>query len=232
MAGFDVPTDLLSIVSALLMMLLNAHNILDVASIPIEASTHEDFIVHMEEGVRHMGNIYSSSIAALYSYQLWNNLLLVDHELGYWVKPRSTTWFSRFVIEEYDVDRWSSLFWMTKASVFELSHQLRPFIQKQNTKYRLSIPVVVRVVCTLLKLAHATNMRLCSELFAIGMSTVSNAIHDTCRANNIALRHEIAWPTGDRLVQVQNDFKVLCGLPAVGGAIDGTHIHISKPRVG
>jgi hypothetical protein len=121
---------------------------------------------------------------------------------------------------------------MTKASVFELSHQLRPFIQKQNTKYRLAILVVVHVACTLLKLTHATNMRLCSELFAIGMSTVSNVIHDTCRAINIALRHEIAWPTRNRLLQVQNDFKVLCGLPAVGGAIDGTYIHISKPRVG
>jgi hypothetical protein len=91
MDGFDDPTDLLSIVSALLMILLNAHNILDVASIPTEAPTHEEFIVHMEEGVRHMDNIYSISIAALYPFQLWNNLLLVDHELGYWVKPCFTT---------------------------------------------------------------------------------------------------------------------------------------------
>ena len=82
LAGFDDPMDLLSIVSALLMILLNAHNILDVASIPIEPPTHEDFIVDMEEGVRQMDNIYSTSIAALYSFQLWNNLLLVDHELG------------------------------------------------------------------------------------------------------------------------------------------------------
>jgi hypothetical protein len=91
MDGFDDPTDLLSIVSALLMILLNAHNIVDVASIPAEAPTHEEFIVHMEEGVRHMANIYSISIATFYPFQLWNNLLLVDHELGYWVKPCFTT---------------------------------------------------------------------------------------------------------------------------------------------
>ena len=81
------------------------------------------------------------------------------------MKLRSTTWFSWFVIEEYDNDRWSSMFRMTKASVFELSNQLRPLIQKQDTRFRLAIPVV-RVACTLLKLAHATSMRLCSELFA------------------------------------------------------------------
>ena len=85
--------------------------------------------MHMEEGLRHINNMYSTSIAALYSYQLWNNLFLVDNELGYWVKPRSTTWFSRFVIEEYDDARWSSLFRMTKADVFELSNQLRPLIE-------------------------------------------------------------------------------------------------------
>ena len=57
-------------------------------------------------------------------------------------------------------------------------------------------------------------------------------MHDTCRAINIGLRHEIAWPTGSRLLQVQSDFKLMCGLSVVVGAIDGTHISISKPRVG
>ena len=70
MDGFDDSTDLLSIVSALLMILLNAHNILDVASVPIQTPTLEELNVHMEESVNHMHNIYSTSIAALYSFQL------------------------------------------------------------------------------------------------------------------------------------------------------------------
>ena len=101
MDGFDDPTDLLSIVSATLMILLNAHNILIVTSVPVEASTLEEFNVYMEEGVRHINNIYSTSITALCFFQLWNNLLLGDYELGYWVKSRSTTCFFRFVIEKY-----------------------------------------------------------------------------------------------------------------------------------
>ena len=105
MDGFDDPADLISIVSAILMILRNAHNLLAVASIPTEAPAHDDFNVDMEEGVSHMHNIHCTSIAALYSFQLWNNLLLGDHELRYWVKSRSTTWFSRFVIEEYDDER-------------------------------------------------------------------------------------------------------------------------------
>jgi hypothetical protein len=113
---YDDPAYLLSIVSALLMILLNAHNILAIASIPLESPSLDEINVDMEEGVRHMDNFQCTSIVALYSFQLCNNLLLGDHELGYWVKPRSTTWFSRFVVEEYNDDRWSSLFRMTKAS--------------------------------------------------------------------------------------------------------------------
>ena len=44
------------------------------------------------------------------------------------------------------------------------------------------------------------------------------------------LKHELTWPTGDRLRQTQENFYDLCGLPAVVGAIDGTHISISKPQ--
>jgi hypothetical protein len=118
MDGYDDHANFFSIVSALLMILLNAHNILAAASILVEAPSVDEINVDMEEGVRHMDNIHYTSIAALYSFQLCNNLLLGDHELGYWVKPCSTTWFSRFVVEEYNDDRWSSLFRMTKASVF------------------------------------------------------------------------------------------------------------------
>ena len=71
MGEFDDPEEFLSIVSALLMILLNAHNILAMASMPIEARTLQEFHVDMEEGVRHMDNNHSNSIAALYLFQLW-----------------------------------------------------------------------------------------------------------------------------------------------------------------
>jgi hypothetical protein len=42
------------------------------------------------------------STAALYDYRLSCGLLCFDDELRYWVKPRSTTWFSSFFISLYD----------------------------------------------------------------------------------------------------------------------------------
>jgi len=57
-------------------------------------------------------------------------------------------------------------------------------------------------------------------------------LRDVVHAVNVVLRGEISWPQGDRLLKVEADFRRLCGLPSVLGAIDGTHVTISKPRVG
>jgi hypothetical protein len=62
----------------------------------------------------------------------------------------------------------------------------------------------------------------------VGVSTVSCILHDIVRAINVELWHEIQWPTSDRLIQNQEEFKVLYGFPAIVGAIDYTHVHISK----
>jgi hypothetical protein len=90
----------------------------------------------------------------------------------------------------------------------------------------------VRISCTLFKLAQGASLTIFLELFAIGVSTVSNILHDTVRAINVVLRDQISWPTGQQLVETQMQFRELCNLPAVVRAIDCTHIHIAKPSVG
>jgi hypothetical protein len=69
-------------------------------------------------------------------------------------------------------------------------------------------------------------------MFVVGKNTCSPILRETVWAINECLRHEIQWPNGERLQQAQRDFQQLCGLPSVVGAIDGTHINISKPRYG
>jgi hypothetical protein len=155
-----------------------------------------------------------------------------SEDLGFWVKPRSTTWFSRFLLGQYREERWIQMFRMTKPAVFALSDLLKPHVQKQDTRYRLAIPVLVRVAVTLFKLTHGASLFVYSEMFVVGKSTCSIILRETVRAINDCLRHEIQWPSGERLQQTQRDFQQLCGLPAVVGAIDGTHITISKPKYG
>lgn len=104
---------------------------------------------------------------------------------------------------------------------------MRPHVQRDNTRYRLAIPVLIRVACTLFKLAHDANLTVCSEMFATGRSTVSLVLRKVVHAINDTLQSEILWPSGKRLLKTQSKFEDLCGLPGVVGAIDGMHVAIS-----
>ena len=90
----------------------------------------------------------------LHNYRLCTSFSFFDDDVGFWVKPQSTTWFSQFLLEQYYTSRWISMFRMTKGSVFALVDLLRPNVERQNTKYHVAIAVLIRVACTLFKLTH------------------------------------------------------------------------------
>lgn len=203
----------------------------------LQQRMHEN--CHSDDDMPPIDDIQGSSLdlsilssIVLHNVRLCSAYLVHNEDIGYWVKPRSTTWFSRFLMEEYTDDRWVQSFRMSKAAVHSLASLLAPNLKKKDTRFRLSIPVIIRVACSLFKLAHGCSLLLCSELFAVGRSTVSEMLKDTVLAINVVLRHEIKWPIGNRSVESQLGFKAICGLPGVVGAIDGTHVSISKPSVG
>jgi hypothetical protein len=225
--------EFLAFSTALLLLLLNSqralHECLHVQSEDPDSALQElPFSYEQDRN----SDVHEFTAASLHTFRLWNVFTMFDVDLGYWIKPRSTTWFSRFLFEEYGHERWITLFRMTKPAIFALSDLLDPHVKKQDTKYRLAIPVLVCVALTLFKLTQGTSLLVCSEMFAVGKNTCSAILRGTVRAINEVLRHEISWPTGEKLQQIQLDFQELCGLPAVAGAIDGTHINISRPKYG
>jgi hypothetical protein len=233
MALFGSEAEILSFSSALLLLLLNAHNTLGQHVEDERDDDHAtsiDSFTSLREGCVLDEDTFATAV--LHNVRLCSVFYLLDEDLGFWVKPRSTTWFSRFLLGQYREERWIQMFRMTKPAVFALSDLLKPHIQKQDTRYRLAIPVLVRVAVTLFKLTHGASLFVYSEMFVVGKSTCSIILRETVRAINDCLRHEIQWPSGERLQQTQHDFQQLCGLPAVVGAIDGTHITISKPKYG
>ena len=134
--------------------------------------------------------------ALLHNYRLCTSLTTFDDDLGYWVKRRSMTWFWRFLLSEYDDTRWVQMFRMTKTVVYALADFLRPHVMKKDTNYRLAIPMVIQVACCLFKLTHGAFLFICSEIFAVGKSTVSAILRDVVHVINDTLRHELIWPTG------------------------------------
>ena len=109
----------------------------------------------------------------MHNFKLCNIFALFDNNLGFWVKPWNTTWFSKFLLEQVDGFCLLEMFRMTKSAVYALANLLRPHVQKHDTKYRMVVPILVCVTCTLFKLTHGVSLCICSKMFAVGRSIVS-----------------------------------------------------------
>jgi hypothetical protein len=120
---------------------------------------------------------------------------------------------------------------MLKVSVAKICNNIRDRVSKEDMKYRKAVPPEIRVYCCLYKLAHGMNLLHCSELFAVGRSTVGRVIHEVVCTINIVYRDVIRWPRNEDMHCVMLEFKQWCGMPFVHGAIDCTHIAISKPSL-
>jgi hypothetical protein len=54
-------------------------------------------------------------------------------------------------------------------------------------------------------------------------------LHKFVDVVNVVFNKLISLPMSAEMCSVLNDFKLWCGLPNVQGAVDGTHLFISKP---
>lgn len=66
--------------------------------------------------------------------------------------------------------------------------------------------------------------------FRIARSTLQKYAHIVAKAIVTDFAPDvIKWPAGQELINVMDDFKQLCGLPCVAGAIDGSFLEIKRP---
>lgn len=71
---------------------------------------------------------------------------------------------------------------MTRETFQLVCSELRPYIERQNTRFRQPISVEARVAVTVWKLATNVEYRTIAALFGIGHSTVGEIVLDTCDA--------------------------------------------------
>lgn len=157
--------------------------------------------------------------------------LLLNQELSDWVKARSTTWYSKFHMPQYDDKRWIEHFQVSRSFVRQLIEKLKHKMEKKDTKYKCAILVSIRIACSFYKLAHALEYLQCSELFAIGKSIVHLMFRKFVHVVNDVFKAQLRWLERERLFQIMDKFKKLLGLLGIQGAIDAIQIHIQKPKV-
>ncbi|CAF0959072.1 unnamed protein product [Adineta ricciae] len=122
-------------------------------------------------------------------------------------------------------------FRLNRTTYNELIRQIGPHLQREDTTFRLAIPVEKRVACALYLLGSTCELRTAANLFGIGRTTAGQILHEFCEVlvNNFFHRF-IKFPTTSQEIQnTVNDFYIRCGYPMCIGSLDGTHIPIKPP---
>ena len=126
---------------------------------------------------------------------------------------------------------WRDNLRMKKQTFCLLCLELKPFLIKQVTRFRLPIDVDEQVAIMLWRLATNTEYRTIASLFGVGISTVCSIVHKTAQTVvEFLLPKYVCIPLEDKLKEIVAEFESLWGFPQVVGAIDGTHIPILHPQ--
>ena len=119
------------------------------------------------------------------------------------------------------------------ASSFEyLCGIFAPELQRRDTNMCLAIPVQVKVVVSISRLASSNSMRWIADLYKIGLSSSQQAVSEFCVAiKKNLLRKFISWPGPATMDRYAQEFQDLHQILYVVDAVDGSHIPIIAPRL-
>ena len=79
-------------------------------------------------------------------------------------------------------EEWKENFRMSQRSFYILCEDLRPYIQKETTRFRKPISVEKQVASTLYYLSDVGRLRKIANAFGIGKSTTSRIIRRVTQA--------------------------------------------------
>ncbi|CAJ1074425.1 protein ANTAGONIST OF LIKE HETEROCHROMATIN PROTEIN 1 [Xyrichtys novacula] len=147
-----------------------------------------------------------------------------------WTTTPSTDWWERVVMTEFQPSDWLDKFRMSKETFFYLCEKLRPRLARQDTSFRLALPVEKRVAVALWRLASNIEYRTISTLFGVGKSTVCRCVRDMCHAI-VALLSSIYLrpPCEQELEDSAQLFLLNLGFPHCVAAIATLHTAIITP---
>ncbi len=92
----------------------------------------------------------------------------------FWVRPgRTSAWWDNFLNGSMLEEEWRENFRMSRKSFFELSTELRPYIERETTHMRTPISVETQVAILLYYLADEGRMRKVANSFGVSRASCS-----------------------------------------------------------
>jgi hypothetical protein len=90
----------IAISSTVLLFLFNSNRALEVHTAEeVDEDDAESLFPCLTEGNHNFTEVDQTTSAAIHHMWLFSVFAIFGEDLGYWVKPRSTMWFSRFFLE-------------------------------------------------------------------------------------------------------------------------------------
>ncbi|KAM8913571.1 uncharacterized protein AB9W97_002267 [Spinachia spinachia] len=147
-----------------------------------------------------------------------------------WSTTPSTDWWERVVMTEFQPSDWLDRFRMSRETFFHLCNELRPRLARQDTSFRLALPVEKRVAVALWRLASNIEYRTISTLFGVGKSTVCRCVRDMCHAIVALLSSTyLRRPSEQELDDSAQLFLSKWGFPHCVAAVATLHTAIITP---
>ena len=150
----------------------------------------------------------------------------------FWVLPRpADSWFDIHYNDPRIPDEYfRKQLRMRRATFRLLLDVLRPYITRQNTRFRRCIEPEKVLAIGLTRLAHGGTYVSIGPGFNVGTTTVIEAVEDVV-TGLVSIKHDyIKFPeTEAQVVETRETFEELSDLPNVAGAIDCTHVTIKAP---
>lgn len=151
----------------------------------------------------------------------------------YWVLPRPLqSWFEihyyqRIIPEQFFYRQMR----MKRASFDLLFATIRPFIRRENTRFRGCITPEKVLAIGLYRLAHGGGYENTGVAMNVGGTTAFEAFEDVVNSLYELRNEYIKFPlTMAETQETIATFELLSDLPNIVGAIDGTHIKIKAPK--
>ncbi|KAJ0063028.1 hypothetical protein NL108_010647, partial [Boleophthalmus pectinirostris] len=147
-----------------------------------------------------------------------------------WSTTPRTDWWERVVMTEFQPSDWLDKFRMSRETFFYLCDKLRPRLTRQDTTFRMALPVEKRVAVSLWRLATNIEYRTISNLFGVGKSTACKCVRDVCHSIVALLSSEyMQTPSEQELEESAQIFLSESSFPHCVAAVATLHTSIMTP---
>ncbi|XP_067302878.1 uncharacterized protein [Pseudorasbora parva] len=152
------------------------------------------------------------------------------HRPSVWTFNRSSEWWD-VIVPGFTNTQWLENFRMSEETFAYLCNKVRPAMERQDTNFRVCVPLKKRVAIALWKLATGSEYRSVGHLFGASIATVCRCVQDFCAAaETLLVPEQICFPDQTKFQEMAAYIENRWGLPQCIGAIDGAHIPIIAPQ--